>query len=141
MGVDELDGCAVRQRLDRSGERVDGEVALREVGGDVAAQAGDVDDAHGSFVEDDAGGVTLCIERDEVSAQAAGERASYFVRVTRDGKVEIGQPLIKGASVKAEVVKQARGEKVIANRHTSSLLSRCRESSTGTITTSAAPTP
>jgi large subunit ribosomal protein L21 len=29
------------------------------------------------------------------------------------GKVEIGQPLIKGASVKAEVVKQARGEKVI----------------------------
>jgi len=29
------------------------------------------------------------------------------------GKVEIGQPLVKGASVKAEVVKQTRGEKVI----------------------------
>jgi large subunit ribosomal protein L21 len=29
------------------------------------------------------------------------------------GKVEIGQPLVKGASVKAEVVKQAKGEKVI----------------------------
>jgi large subunit ribosomal protein L21 len=54
------------------------------------------------------------IEVEKLDA-AAGKQVELkdVLMLGEGGKVEIGRPLVAGASVKAEVVKQARGEKVI----------------------------
>lgn len=40
--------------------------------------------------------------------------------VAKDSAVEIGRPLVEGATVKATVTRQARGRKVVIFRHRSS---------------------
>jgi large subunit ribosomal protein L21 len=46
----------------------------------------------------------------------AGETVTFgeVLMVTRDGTTTVGAPMVSGASVTAEVVKQTRGDKVIA---------------------------
>ncbi|MGQ0676409.1 MAG: 50S ribosomal protein L21 [Rhodospirillales bacterium] len=54
------------------------------------------------------------IEVEKLAAEAGKQVELKDVLMLSDaGKVEIGTPLVKGASVTAEVVKQARGPKVI----------------------------
>lgn len=56
-------------------------------------------------------GETLSLEKIE---QGVGEKVTFDqVLMVRDGdKVKVGVPLVKGASVEAEVVSQYRGDKI-----------------------------
>lgn len=62
------------------------------------------------------GGKQYKVEKDSVIvveklAGKAGDKVSFDEVLMADGKV--GTPIVKGASVSGEIVKQARGEKVI----------------------------
>ena len=58
-------------------------------------------------------GKTVAVEKLEGNA---GDKVTFnevVFRKSADGKFEFGQPFIKGASVKANIIKQSKGEKVI----------------------------
>jgi len=61
-------------------------------------------------------GETLKVE------QLAGEKGatvelSEVLLVEKDGSVTVGKPTVAGASVKAEVVSQGRGKKILVFKH------------------------
>lgn len=60
-------------------------------------------------------GKTLAIEKLEGEAGDTVEFEQVLLRKTADDKFEIGQPYVKG-SIKASIVKQTQGPKVIAFR-------------------------
>ena len=91
VGVDERDRRSNRERLDGGGERVDGEVALAQVGVDIAAQASDIDDAERALVQHDAGDASFVVEQDEVAIEAVGDHPGDRGRIAWHGQVEVGQ--------------------------------------------------
>ncbi|MBP7216935.1 MAG: 50S ribosomal protein L21 [Candidatus Omnitrophica bacterium] len=57
----------------------------------------------------------------DVEKQALGEKKelsiSKVLLLSKDKKIDIGEPYIKGAMVKAEVVASVKGEKVISYKY------------------------
>jgi len=60
-------------------------------------------------------GKTIAIEKIEGEPGDKIEFKEVLLRKFEDGKVEIGQPYVKG-SLKASIVKQMKGQKVVAFR-------------------------
>lgn len=58
-------------------------------------------------------GKTVAIEKIEGEAGAPLEFKEVLLRKTGEGKIEIGQPFVE-ATIKASIVKQMKGPKVIA---------------------------
>ena len=58
-------------------------------------------------------GKTLAIEKIEGEAGTTIEFSEVLLRKLAEGQVEIGQPYVK-SSIKASIVKQARGPKLVA---------------------------
>jgi len=58
-------------------------------------------------------GKTIAIEKLEGNAGDAVDFAEVLFRKSGDEKFEFGQPYVKGATIKASIVKQMRGPKVI----------------------------
>jgi len=73
-------------------------------------------------------GKTLGIEKIEGEAGHELEFATVLLRKTgSDETVEIGAPFVSGAIVKASIVKQMRGEKLVIFRHKRRKKSRVRK--------------
>lgn len=62
-------------------------------------------------------GKTIAVEKLEGNAGDAITFAEVLFRKTGDGKFEIGQPFVKGATLKANIVKQMKAPKIIVFRH------------------------
>ncbi len=62
-------------------------------------------------------GKTLAVEKLEGDAGAPLEFTDVLFRKTGEDAFEIGQPFVEGAILKASIVKQTKGEKVIVFRH------------------------
>lgn len=62
-------------------------------------------------------GKTVAIEKIEGEAGDKIDFSEVLFRKTEEDKFEIGQPLVEGAVLKASIVKQAKGPKVIVFRH------------------------
>lgn len=62
-------------------------------------------------------GKTIGIEKLEGEAGTAVSFSEVLFRKNGDTKFEFGQPFVKGASIKASIVKQMRGPKVIVFKH------------------------
>jgi len=62
-------------------------------------------------------GKTLGIEKLEGEAGTTLSFAEVLFRKSGDTKFEFGQPFVKGAAIKASIVKQMRGPKIIAFKH------------------------
>lgn len=58
-------------------------------------------------------GRTIAIEKIEGASGAALQFPEVVFRKNGEGKFEFGQPFVKGASVKASIVKQTKGPKII----------------------------
>ena len=62
-------------------------------------------------------GKTIAIEKLEGQAGDTVEFPEVLFRKTGEGKFEFGQPFVKDAKLKASIVKQMKGPKVIIFRH------------------------
>jgi large subunit ribosomal protein L21 len=62
-------------------------------------------------------GRTVAIEKVEGEADSILDFAEVLFRKTGEGKYEFGQPFVDGAVVKASIVKQTKGPKVVVFRH------------------------
>jgi large subunit ribosomal protein L21 len=62
-------------------------------------------------------GKTIAIEKLEGEAGDLVDFPEVLFRKTEDGKFEFGKPFIEGAQLKASIVKQMKGPKVIIFRH------------------------
>lgn len=58
-------------------------------------------------------GRTVAVEKLEGEAGTTVSFSEVLFRKTGDGAFEFGQPFVKGATVKASIVKQTKGPKVI----------------------------
>jgi len=72
-------------------------------------------------------GKTLAIEKIEGEAGALLEFAEVLLRKSSSEVVEIGAPFVPGAVLKASIVKQMRGEKIVVFRHKRRKKSRVRK--------------
>ncbi len=72
-------------------------------------------------------GKTLAIEKIEGEAGAQLEFAEVLLRKTDSEVVEIGTPYVSGAVLKASIIKQMRGEKIVVFRHKRRKKSRVRK--------------
>jgi len=62
-------------------------------------------------------GKTIAVEKLEGSAGDIIEFSEVLFRKTDEGKFDFGKPYIKDASLKASIVKQTKGPKLIVFRH------------------------
>ncbi len=72
-------------------------------------------------------GKTLAIEKIEGEAGAALNFTEVLLRKTGEASVEIGAPFVPGAVMKASIIKQMRGEKLVIFRHKRRKKSRVRK--------------
>lgn len=72
-------------------------------------------------------GKTLAIEKIEGEAGAELEFSEVLLRKNGAESVEIGSPFVTGAVMKASIVKQMRGEKIVVFRHKRRKKSRVRK--------------
>ncbi len=62
-------------------------------------------------------GKTIAVEKLEGNAGDKIDFPEVLFRKTSEGKFEFGQPFVKDAALKASIVKQIKGPKVIVFRH------------------------
>ncbi len=62
-------------------------------------------------------GKTVAVEKLEGKSGDKIDFSEVLFRKTEDGKFEIGQPFVEGAVLKASIVKQTKGPKLIVFRH------------------------
>ncbi len=72
-------------------------------------------------------GKTLGIEKIEGEAGQELEFTEVLLRKSADDSVEIGAPYVPGAVLKASIIKQMRGEKLVIFRHKRRKKSRVRK--------------
>jgi large subunit ribosomal protein L21 len=72
-------------------------------------------------------GKTLAIEKIEGEPGAALSFSEVLLRKTGEDAVEIGTPYVSGAVLKASIVKQMRGDKLVIFRHKRRKKSRVRK--------------
>jgi len=72
-------------------------------------------------------GKTLGIEKIEGEAGQELEFSEVLLRKTGENAVEIGAPYVPGAVMKASIIKQMRGEKLVIFRHKRRKKSRVRK--------------
>ena len=72
-------------------------------------------------------GKTLAIEKIEGEAGAQLSFTEVLLRKSAEASVEIGAPFVAGAVMKASIVKQMRGEKIVVFRHKRRKKSRVRK--------------
>ena len=72
-------------------------------------------------------GKTLAIEKIEGEPGAQLEFSEVLLRKTSAENVEIGTPYVSGVVLKASIVKQMRGEKLVVFRHKRRKKSRVRK--------------
>jgi len=72
-------------------------------------------------------GKTLAIEKIEGDAGAELTFETVLLRKTDADNIEIGTPYVEGAVLKASIVKQDRGAKLVVFRHKRRKKMRCRK--------------